>query len=106
MSESSQTPNEGPAVYTKRLSLDQEETARLCARLLIHFGSQANDRPICRSNQALCSSALSACSSTEIQLCSTQPVVLEVRCARLRQAVLDMLLVSNETQSSPSKQIS
>src|SRR5215831_2809398 len=66
-------------------SSEVEGIVKLFGQLLTHMLLQQSVISICPKSRNLCSATSSGCSWTRIQLCSTPPVVVEVRCERLSQ---------------------
>src|SRR5215813_7336503 len=95
--ESSQTPNEDQDKSTRHAYLDHEEIVRLFALLLMRTVPQRSETNICLKNPNLFCATSSGCSLTRIQLCLIPPVAVEVRCERLSQSVLSIVLDSRST---------
>src|SRR5215831_18795445 len=89
-----QTLNEGHDKYTKLVSLDQEETEKLCGQLATPILLRPSETNICLRSRKICFDTFSQCSLTRIRLCSIPPVVVELRCERQSQWVLNSLSVS------------
>src|SRR5215471_13546311 len=92
---------EDPDKSMKRVYLDHGETVRLFGRFLTLMERLRVENVICQRNPSQCCGTSLECSVTKILLCSTPPVVLEVRCERLSPSGRDILWDWRSMRSLP-----